>query len=108
MSFERTAAYLASRRAGAAPPFSWRTTILSIWESEGVLSIRLIIATGIAAFALTMRARGVQYMSTEECIKYLDVVKDLMLIGAAKVALSRFSPKPTVDSTQQPKPEETS
>ncbi|MGI4864136.1 MAG: hypothetical protein ACRYFZ_09465 [Janthinobacterium lividum] len=80
----------------------WIGLFLSIWESEHVLSLRLLIAASIAAFALIMRGRGVQYMTTDESIKYLDVVKDLMLIGAAKIALSRFSPKPTVDPTQQP------
>lgn len=83
-----------------------RARFLSIWESEGVLSWRLLAATAILAFVLYMLAAG--RLTISDAKDLLQVTVELAFLGTIKVIASRFAPKPTIDPTQQPKPDDQS
>jgi hypothetical protein len=78
--------------------------ILGLFESEGEPSLRLVAMAAIVGFSLFMRSAG--RITTAETRELLEMALGFSIIGTAKIIASRFSPKPTVDSTQQPKPDE--
>ena len=77
--------------------------VLSLLESERVASIRLTIAAVVVGFVMSLDAAG--RLSDTARSEWLTFAGVLLGLGVAKVAVSRFAPKPTTDPTEQPEAE---
>lgn len=83
-------------RAAITP--SW---VAQLVESEGTPSTRLALAWVVVLFTLCMEAAG--RLEPAVIDANLFFAGTLLGLGVAKVAASRFAPKPKVDPTEQPK-----
>lgn len=75
--------------------------VAQLVESEGVPSSRLALAWVVVIFTLCMEAAG--RLSEAAIDANLFFAGTLLGLGVAKVAASRFAPKPKVDPTEQAK-----
>jgi hypothetical protein len=76
--------------------------VAQLVESEGVPSTRLLLAWVVVLFTLCMEAAG--RLEPAVIDANLFFAGTLLGLGVAKVAASRFAPKPKVDPTEQSKP----
>lgn len=74
--------------------------VAQLFESEGVPSSRLALAWVVVLFTLCMQAAG--RLSQPAIDANLFFAGTLLGLGVAKVAASRFAPKPKLDPTEQP------
>ncbi|MGI4870963.1 MAG: hypothetical protein ACRYFX_07275 [Janthinobacterium lividum] len=77
--------------------------VVQLLESERLPSVRLALASVVVVFTLSMEAAG--RLAQAAIDANLIFAGTLLGLGVAKVTVSRFSPKPTVDPTEQPEPE---
>jgi len=78
--------------------------VAQLVESEGVPSTRLALAWVVVLFTLCMEA--VDRLEPAVIDANLLFAGTLLGLGVAKVAASRFAPKPKNDPTEQPKASE--
>lgn len=73
--------------------------VAQLLESEKTPSIRLTLAAVVVVFCLSMDAAG--RLTDTARTAWLGFAEILLALGVAKVAVSRFAPKPTIDPTEQ-------
>ncbi|MDO7851407.1 hypothetical protein [Hymenobacter convexus] len=71
---------------------------LTTFESEGVLSIRLMLAAVWSAFIMCMLAAG--RLTVDEAVKLNAITELLLLYGTVKVLGSRFARRPADPAPQ--------
>jgi hypothetical protein len=79
-----------------------RANFLEVFRSEKVLSWRLFAGAAVLWFTCEMLAAG--RLVDSQAVMLLNFVEVLAFLGTAKVIASRFTDKPKVDTTEQPKP----